>query len=110
MQGECSGWWLTVLPYAYTINNLSFPYFLHCDDVEYGLRHGDVPLVWNGIQVWHEAPEYRNFPILAYYERMVWLLYKKKIRKVLEGYKELRKECEDCCYVQAAKDIDKRFC
>lgn len=192
-RGEYSGWWLTTLPYAYTINNLPFPYFLHCDDVEYGLRHGGVPLVWNGIQVWHEAPEYRNFPILAYYDmrnplsvnclhgifreegeiyrywkerisayhsrkeffhermaicgmrdflkgaiwlsqvdgeknhrklerkkygfryvnavswRMVRLLYQKKIQKILEEYKRLRKEYEVCCYVQAAKDIDKRF-
>ena len=29
--------------------------------------------------------------------------------EILEEYKRLRKEYEVCCYVQAAKDIDKRF-
>lgn len=39
-----------------------------CDDVEYGLRCGKTPIILNGIQVWHETYEYRQTPIINYYD------------------------------------------
>ena len=48
--------------------NRPLPFFLHCDDVEYGLRHGGTPIILNGIQVWHETYEYRQSPVTAYYD------------------------------------------
>lgn len=67
-RGEYTGWWLAVFPYEFTVDNLPLPFFLHCDDVEYGLRHGGQPIVLNGIQVWHETYEYRQSPVIAYYD------------------------------------------
>lgn len=67
-RGEYSGWWMAVFPYRFTVNNLPIPFFLHCDDVEYGLRKGGSPIVLNGVQVWHETYEYRCSPIISYYD------------------------------------------
>lgn len=67
-RGEYSGWWLAVFPYSFAAVNLPLPLFLHCDDVEYGLRKGGRPIVMNGIQVWHETSEYRRSPVTAYYD------------------------------------------
>ncbi len=66
--GEYSGWWLACFPIEFVKENEPLPFFLHCDDVEYGLRHGGTPIILNGIHVWHETHEYRNVPVMAYYD------------------------------------------
>lgn len=66
--GEYSGWWFACFPIKFVKKNEPLPFFLHCDDVEYGLRHGGMPIVLNGIQVWHETYEYRQTPVMAYYD------------------------------------------
>ncbi|MDE7223419.1 MAG: glycosyltransferase [Acetatifactor sp.] len=66
--GEYSGWWFACFPIEFVKNNSPLPFFLHCDDVEYGLRHGGTPLILNGIQVWHDIYEYRQSPVIAYYD------------------------------------------
>ena len=65
---EYSGWWFCCIPYGFVKDNRPLPFFLHCDDVEYGLRHGGTPIILNGIQVWHETYEYRQSPVVAYYD------------------------------------------
>lgn len=65
---EYSGWWFSCFPMKFVRENTPLPFFLHCDDVEYGLRHGGTPLILNGIQVWHETYEYRQNPVMAYYD------------------------------------------
>jgi len=65
---EYSGWWFACFPVEYIRNNRPLPFFLHCDDVEYGLRHGGTPILLNGIQVWHESYENRQPPVMAYYD------------------------------------------
>ncbi len=65
---EYSGWWFACFPMGFVKENDPLPFFLHCDDVEYGLRHGGSPIVLNGIQVWHETYEYRQSPIIKYYD------------------------------------------
>lgn len=66
--GEYSGWWFACFPIGFVEHNYPLPFFLHCDDVEYGLRHGGSPIVINGIQVWHETYEYRQSLLTAYYD------------------------------------------
>lgn len=66
--GEYSGWWFACFPIGFVKNNRPLPFFLHCDDVEYGLRHGGTPITLNGIQVWHVTYEYRRSPVMAYYD------------------------------------------
>ena len=66
---EYGGWWFCCFPMGFAKGNDPLPFFLHCDDVEYGLRHGGTPIILNGIQVWHETYEYRANSILEYYDR-----------------------------------------
>lgn len=66
--GEYGGWWFACFPIEFVKENRPLPFFLHCDDVEYGLRHGGTPIILNGIQVWHEIYEYWKAPVLAYYD------------------------------------------
>lgn len=98
--GEYSGWWFACFPIGFVKNNRPLPFFLHCDDVEYGLRHGGTPIILNGIQVWHETYEYRQSPVIAYYDyrnslivnalhgsakadkKQVWKQFKQKITEV----------------------------
>lgn len=68
LKGEYTGWWFGCFPMEFVAENDPLPFFLHCDDVEYGLRHGGNPIVLNGIQVWHETYEYRQTPIIKYYD------------------------------------------
>ncbi len=73
---EYGGWWFAAYPMRFVEKNDPEPYFLHCDDVEYGLRHravcsqtgARVPVILNGIQVWHETAERRQNPVLSYYD------------------------------------------
>lgn len=65
---EYGGWWFCCFPMEFAKENDPLPFFLHCDDVEYGLRHGGTPIILNGIQVWHETYEYRQSPVMAYYD------------------------------------------
>jgi len=66
--GEYTGWWFGCFPIDFVNKELPLPFFLHCDDVDYGLRFGKEPLVMNGIQVWHETFENRLSPTIIYYD------------------------------------------
>ena len=85
---EYSGWWFCCIPYEFVKDNRPLPFFLHCDDVEYGLRHGGTPIILNGIQVWHETYEYRQSPVMAYYDMRNSLLVN-EIYGQLKSKKEL---------------------
>lgn len=65
---EYGGWWFCCFPIKFVMKNTPLPFFLHCDDVEYGLRHGGTPIILNGIHVWHETYEYRQSPVMVYYD------------------------------------------
>lgn len=92
--GEYSGWWFACFPIEFVKENRPLPFFLHCDDVEYGLRHGGEPIVLNGIQVWHETYEYRQSPVIEYYDYRNSLIVNEKYGlipnkdMVLEEWKE----------------------
>lgn len=68
VQGDYTGWWFGCFPLEFCKDNRPLPFFLHCDDVEYGLRQGVTPLILNGIQVWHETSDYRQKPVISYYD------------------------------------------
>lgn len=67
-ESEYGGWWFCCYAIKFVKENKIMPFFLHCDDVEYGLRNGKPPILLNGIQVWHETFEYRLKPIVLYYD------------------------------------------
>ena len=65
-----SGWWCCCFSMnVATRDNLPLPIFIHCDDVEYGLRNQAYGLVFlNGICVWHKGLEYAYPGINMYYD------------------------------------------
>lgn len=67
-KGEYGGWWFCTYPAEYALRNSPFPFFLHCDDVEYGLRFDGDTITLKGVQVWHETFEYRQRPEIIYYD------------------------------------------
>lgn len=66
--GQYGGWWFCCYPMSFATVNDPLPVFIHCDDVEYGLRNGNTPITINGVQVWHETYEYRKSQIVEYYD------------------------------------------
>lgn len=66
--GEYSGFWFFCVPYSFAKGNTPLPFFLHCDDVEYGLRLGKEPIILNGIQAWHDNPLSKINPVMTYYD------------------------------------------
>lgn len=100
-EGEYSGWWFACFSMKFVQAEKPLPFFLHCDDVEYGLRIGTTPMALNGIQVWHETYEYRKSSVTLYYDvrnslitnavrgcsigrRDLWKLWKKRLNSYLE--------------------------
>lgn len=56
---QYSGWWCC----CYSLNivrddNLPIPFFIHHDDIEYGIRNRDAGIVFlNGVNIWHRDVE-----------------------------------------------------
>lgn len=66
--GDYGGWWLCAYPVETVRRQKPFPFFIHCDDVEYGLRQKEEVLTLPGFQVWHETFEYRQSLRVLYYD------------------------------------------
>lgn len=49
-------------------DNLPIPFFLHMDDVEYGIRQKQEVILLNGINVWHQSFENKRASNLSYYD------------------------------------------
>ena len=64
---EYGGWWFCCFPMSFAKTNDILPFFLHCDDVEYGLRCGKSPIIIEGVQVWHETYEKKMSHTMLYY-------------------------------------------
>ena len=53
-------WWYSCIPTsAIERRGLPMPFFIRCDDVEFGMRNDPVYMTMNGICVWHERFEGR---------------------------------------------------
>ena len=125
--GEYTGWWFGCFPINFIQNELPLPFFLHCDDVEYGLRHGGYPLVLNGVQVWHETHEHRITPSILYYdirntmivntihgqfqdEHVAWRWWKSRLKAscsyvAIVAMKDYLKGCEHFAHNNTKKEI-----
>lgn len=88
---EYGGWWMCCYPVDFVKSNDPFPFFLHCDDVEYGLRFNKTPIIMNGVQVWHQTYEYRINPQITYYD-----VRNSMIVNTIYDYFETRKDCMIC--------------
>lgn len=67
-KADYGGWWLCCYPMSFVKENDIIPFFLHCDDVEYGLRCGKPPILIEGFHVWHETFDKRFTPLIQYYD------------------------------------------
>lgn len=65
---DYGGWWFCCFPMTFARENDILPFFIHCDDVEYGLRCGKPPIIIEGVQVWHETFDQRMSPLIRYYD------------------------------------------
>jgi galactofuranosylgalactofuranosylrhamnosyl-N-acetylglucosaminyl-diphospho-decaprenol beta-1,5/1,6-galactofuranosyltransferase len=69
---DYNGWWFCVLPVAAIRQaGLPAPFFLHNDDVDYGLRlkKAGIPLVpLPGLGVWHASFLYKHAGLVIYYD------------------------------------------
>lgn len=65
---DYGGFWFCCYPFSYVKNNDLLPFFIHCDDVEYGLRCGKTPIIIEGVHVWHETWEKKFSPEILYYD------------------------------------------
>lgn len=66
---EYQAWWYCCIPRSIIRpDNLPLPFFVHGDDVEYGLRNFRRVLQLNGICVWHDTFENKRPSTLEYYD------------------------------------------
>ena len=67
---QYSGWWLCC--YSLDIvreDNLPIPFFIHHDDIEYGIRNQNAGIVFlNGINVWHKDVQLGMPGVNMYYD------------------------------------------
>ena len=63
------GWWFSAFPVkAIKENGLPLPFFIRCDDVEFGIRNSPIYMTMGGICVWHESFEGRFRPSVDCYQ------------------------------------------
>ncbi len=77
---EYGGFWLCCYPYNYVKENDILPFFIHCDDAEYGLRCGKTPIIIEGVHVWHETWEKKMSNANLYYDLRNCFILNKKIK------------------------------
>lgn len=72
---DYSGWWYCCMPFGANLeNDLPIPFFIHGDDIEYGLRKKEKFISLNGIAVWHDAFDNRKASSMEYYDMRNMLL------------------------------------
>lgn len=73
--GNYNGWFYCCIPCEYiNCNNLPFPFFIHGDDIEYGIRNGGNVIVMNGIAVWHPDPRKKKQIHMRYYDNRNFMI------------------------------------
>ena len=64
------GWWYCCMPVTCVKKfGLPMPFFIKCDDVEYGMRAVEELILMNGVAVWHQDFAKKISPALEYYKR-----------------------------------------
>lgn len=86
-----SGWWCCC--YSLEVvreDNLPIPFFIHCDDIEYGMRNADRSIVFiNGIGAWH-----RGFDLTLSGTNIYYDIRNRMITQGLEHLKGERKRAK----------------
>lgn len=88
---DYNGWWYYCIPFSEeTAQDLPLPFFIHMDDIEYGLRFAGDIIYCNGIGVWHDAFDHRKSSGMEYYD-MRNLLIMNALRRPAYTWKQARK-------------------
>ena len=62
------GWWFCAIPMKFIReDNLSMPFFIKSDDIEFSVRNMKTHILLNGINVWHESFESKYSAQNEYY-------------------------------------------
>ncbi len=64
---DYGAWWYNCFPIEKLKNVLPLPFFIKCDDVEFGLQLKNRTITLNGIGVWHENFDKKFNASLEYY-------------------------------------------
>ena len=68
-RSDYAGWWYACYPLSIAEpDNLPLPFFIHVDDVEYGVRNELEVILLNGICIWHGGFNERYSQAMIYYE------------------------------------------
>lgn len=88
---DYNGWWYCCIPFSAELaDHLPLPFFIHVDDIEYGLRFPREIIYCNGIGVWHDAFDHRKSSSMEYYD-MRNLLIMNALRRPKYTWKQARK-------------------
>ena len=72
---DYAAWWYSCMP-VQSLKKIGYPmpFFIHGDDIEYGLRLNHSFILLNGIGVWHESFENKYQPVNIYYDTRNYLI------------------------------------
>ncbi|MBP8969547.1 MAG: hypothetical protein KBG42_09740 [Lachnospiraceae bacterium] len=117
---DYGGFWFCCYPYSYVKDNDLLPFFLHCDDVEYGLRYGKKPIIIEGVHVWHETWDKKMSPVILYYDIRNTLFVNQiygcgqslpelydEWKKRIMSYREKNDTCSEYVVIKAMSDYIK---
>ncbi|WP_455135994.1 hypothetical protein [Thermophilibacter sp.] len=69
VENAYGAWWYSCIPVAVIKRNgLPVPFFVRCDDVEFGMRNKPVYMTMGGVCVWHASFEGRYRPSVDCYQ------------------------------------------
>ncbi|MBO5288089.1 MAG: glycosyltransferase [Spirochaetales bacterium] len=72
---DYAAWWYSCMSIQ-SLKRIGYPmpFFIHGDDIEYGLRLNHSFILLNGIGVWHESFENKYQPVNIYYDTRNYLI------------------------------------
>ena len=108
---DYNGWFYACIPTGFiTDTNLPYPFFIHGDDINYGLRNRNGWIHMNGICIWHPNPQIARRPHMLYYDSRNYKIvnneYLPRMKAMHVAWNELIKNIslacqyryEDCYY------------
>lgn len=100
---EYTGWWYSCIPVDFIKEKeYPLPFFIHRDDIEYGLRANGQFIFMNGISIWHEAFENKLPGFLEYYD-----IRNLAITNAIHNPQYTAKEFKKMLFIQVSSNIGK---
>ena len=100
---EYTGWWYSCIPVEFIKEKkYPLPFFIHRDDIEYGLRANGQFIFMNGISIWHEAFENKLPGFLEYYD-----IRNLAITNAIHNPEYTAKEFKKMLFIQVSSNIGK---